>query len=63
VDGLYWKPSDYVPDGVHPSQSGRAKVAAQLAAFFKNDFYASKWFMPPANSKNVPLKPVSSFTG
>ena len=63
VDGLYWKPSDYVPDGVHPSQSGRAKVAAQLAAFFKHDFYASKWLMPPVNAKNVLLKPVSSFNG
>lgn len=48
VDGLTWTPADYVPDGVHPSPAGRAKVAAQLATFFKHDRFAAQWFLPPA---------------
>jgi lysophospholipase L1-like esterase len=34
TDGLQWARSDFVEDGVHPSRSGRQKVAELLLAFF-----------------------------
>ena len=36
--------TDLGPDGTHPSQSGREKVAAMLLKFFKNDALAKTWF-------------------
>lgn len=44
-DGLTWQPDDLGPDGTHPSESGRRKVAEQLLQFFKTDSAARSWFV------------------
>lgn len=44
ADMLVWKRADFVSDGVHPSESGRRKVADMLLEFFKGDSSASSWF-------------------
>jgi hypothetical protein len=43
-DGLVWKSEDVGPDGTHPSNTGRQKVAELLLAFFKSDPTAKPWF-------------------
>jgi hypothetical protein len=43
-DALMWQRTDLGPDGTHPSQSGREKVATMLLKFFKNDALAKTWF-------------------
>jgi hypothetical protein len=43
-DGLTYVREDFAQDGIHPSNSGRMKVAKQLLAFFKNDRLAKTWF-------------------
>jgi lysophospholipase L1-like esterase len=47
ADGLVWKPEDLGPDGAHPSESGRRKVAELLLQFFKTDATAKFWFRKP----------------
>ncbi|HXT60229.1 MAG TPA: hypothetical protein VN699_16430 [Pirellulales bacterium] len=47
ADGLVWKPEDLGPDGTHPSESGRRKVAELLLQFFKTDATAKFWFRKP----------------
>jgi hypothetical protein len=44
-DGLIWERQDFAKDGVHPSPSGRQKVADQLLRFFKTDALAKTWFL------------------
>jgi hypothetical protein len=44
ADGLVWQRADLGPDGTHPSQSGREKVATMLLKFFKSDTLAKIWF-------------------
>ncbi len=44
-DGLVWVQSYMADDCTHPSDAGRAKVAAQLMAFFKTDTTAVPWFL------------------
>jgi hypothetical protein len=44
-DGLVYERKDLAGDGVHPSQSGRQKVADQLLKFFKSDANARTWFV------------------
>jgi Cu/Ag efflux protein CusF len=44
-DGLIYERSDLAGDGIHPSESGRKKVADQLLKFFKTDPYAKTWFV------------------
>jgi lysophospholipase L1-like esterase len=44
-DGLRYERTDLAADGVHPSQSGRKKVAEQLLGFFKTDPNARMWFV------------------
>lgn len=44
-DGLVWKREDLGPDGTHPSETGRAKVAGMLLTFFKTDPLAKSWFI------------------
>jgi lysophospholipase L1-like esterase len=44
ADDLVWKPDDLGPDGTHPSQSGRRKVAELLLKFMKTDPTAKTWF-------------------
>jgi Ca2+-binding EF-hand superfamily protein len=44
-DGLKYVQSDFGPDGTHPSDSGRQKVAKLLLDFFKNDTTTRGWFV------------------
>ena len=44
LDELRWEPEDFNNDGVHPSESGREKVARQLLEFFATDALAKSWF-------------------
>lgn len=44
LDDLKWLPADFAGDGVHPSDSGREKVAKLLLEFFAGDPLARKWF-------------------
>jgi hypothetical protein len=44
VDGLIWERADFVADGVHPSESGRRKVAELLLEFLTTDPLARPWF-------------------
>jgi hypothetical protein len=43
-DGFVWRREDCAPDGTHPSDSGRRKVAEQLLEFFKREPTAANWF-------------------
>jgi hypothetical protein len=47
ADNLVWDRKDLGPDGTHPSDSGRQKVAEMLLAFFKTDANAKGWFVKP----------------
>ena len=44
LDDLKWEPQDFTGDGVHPSDSGREKVARRLLEFFSTDPLARGWF-------------------
>jgi len=44
-DGLVWERKDLGPDGTHPSDSGRQKVADMLLNFLKSDSIAKTWFV------------------
>jgi lysophospholipase L1-like esterase len=44
-DGLIFKREDLGEDGMHPSPSGRDKVATLLMDFLKNDPTAKIWFV------------------
>jgi acetyl esterase/lipase len=43
-DGLVWTCSDVEPDGTHPSEQGRQKVANLLLSFFEHN-KTSRWFL------------------
>lgn len=43
-DGLTWERTDLAADGVHPSESGRRKVADMLLRYFTTDALAKSWF-------------------
>lgn len=46
ADGrLKWEKSDFGPDGTHPSNSGRQKVAEELERFLCSDPYAKGWYL------------------
>jgi hypothetical protein len=44
MDELKWEPPDFAADGVHPSSSGREKVARLLLEFFAGNELAKGWF-------------------
>jgi hypothetical protein len=44
-DGLVWKAQDLEADGVHPTMTGREKVAKMLLEFCKTDPLAKGWFV------------------
>ena len=46
-DSLIWTHEDFGPDGTHPSDSGRQKVARLLLDFLKSDPTAKPWFTLP----------------
>ncbi len=41
---LTYEPGDFAPDGTHPGDTGRAKVARLLLDFLKTDATARPWF-------------------
>jgi len=43
-DKLVWKRDDFAGDGVHPSDTGREKVAQMMLKFFTTDDLAKGWF-------------------
>lgn len=43
-DSLVWERRDFVADGVHPSDTGRQKVADLLLTFLTTDPLARSWF-------------------
>jgi hypothetical protein len=45
ADNLVWTRDDFLGDGVHPSPTGRQKVARMLLDFFKTDETAKPWFV------------------
>ncbi|MGK0188033.1 MAG: hypothetical protein ACI9R3_003825 [Verrucomicrobiales bacterium] len=47
ADSLIWERADFAGDGVHPSKSGRQKVAEQLLDFMTTDTLAKPWFTKP----------------
>jgi hypothetical protein len=49
IDDVVYTPADFVQDGVHPSASGREKVARQLLNFFRTNPLASGWFRAAVN--------------
>lgn len=44
ADKLSYQRADLGPDGTHPSQAGREKVARLMLEFFKTDELARSWF-------------------
>ena len=44
LDSLVWRRDDFDVDGVHPSNSGREKVATLLLGFLTTDPLAKGWF-------------------
>ena len=44
-DDLVWERSDFVDDGTHPSEQGKAKVVKMLTEFFTADPNAKGWFL------------------
>jgi len=44
IDSLVWERTDFGADGVHPSDSGRQKVAELLLKVFTTDPLAKPWF-------------------
>ena len=44
IDDLIWRDADFAKDGVHPSKSGREKVAELLLDFLTTDPLAKQWF-------------------
>ena len=47
ADGFTWQREDCGPDGTHPSDSGRRKVAELLLKFFQTEPTARPWFLKP----------------
>jgi len=47
LDPLVWERADFGADGVHPSDSGRQKVAERLLNFLTTDPLAKSWFVKP----------------
>ena len=51
-DGLTWRRADLGPDGTHPSEAGREKVARLILDFCKTDPLAAPWFCRSAPAAN-----------
>jgi hypothetical protein len=60
-DGLVWACPDYQSDGIHPSASGRNKVADSLLNFFKTDDTTTPWFVAPSGPAVALSSPSLTF--
>lgn len=60
-DGRTWLAEDLAQDCVHPSESGRTKVAEMLMEFFKADTSTVSWFLAGESAPAAP-GPVSAPT-
>lgn len=58
ADGLIWECADFAPDGTHPSNAGREKMAQLLLAFLKDDPLSAAWFR--ADPQPLPYGPPKS---
>jgi len=58
-DGLTWTRGDFGADGMHPSESGREKVAKMLLQFLKTEPTAKPWFLANAVAQVQP--PAATF--
>ena len=47
-DGMEYACDDYSDDGLHPSPTGRRKVADQLVSFFNQDSTSQFWYVNPS---------------
>jgi len=57
-DGLTWDcPDDFANDGVHPSNTGREKVAGLLFDFFSNEPTACPWFLATCETRAETVSP------
>jgi len=70
-DGRTWLAEDMAQDCVHPSESGRTKVAEMLMEFFKTDTSTTSWFLaggtspaaqPTSTPPRAPATPTPSPT-
>lgn len=59
-DGLVWPRENFGADGMHPSNSGREKVAKLLLQFLKTDPAAKPWFLARSNSGQMEARRGSS---
>ena len=59
-DGLTWECEDLEQDLLHPSDTGVAKVARQLTAFFASDPAAAPWFLDPRHRRRDTLAAIAS---
>lgn len=46
-DGLEWRCTDFISDGIHPSTTGKQKVTQALNQHFRSDVTATPWFLAP----------------
>ncbi|MBI5645791.1 MAG: hypothetical protein HY962_02575 [Ignavibacteriae bacterium] len=58
-NGLFYVREDFIQDGTHPSETGRAKVARLLLDFFRTDSTTVPWFLR-RNTTAVEQKGASS---
>ncbi len=61
-DGLKWTREDFGNDGMHPSESGRQKVAHMLMQFLKTEPTAKSWFLANAAQTAPPATPAPAPT-
>ncbi|MCA8958440.1 MAG: hypothetical protein KDC87_20345 [Planctomycetes bacterium] len=61
-DGLTYERADMIWDGVHPSPTGREKVAALLFEYFITDRTAASWFLRPG-VVDVEMPPLDEASG
>jgi hypothetical protein len=57
LDQLVWERNDFGGDGVHPSDSGRDKVARMLLDFCQHDPLAASWYLAPDERRKSSTTP------
>ena len=59
-DGVKWIREDFGNDGMHPSNSGREKVARMLMQFLKTEPTAKPWFLANAAAQAPAVAPQAT---